>query len=107
MSKSLIKQATSKKSGTFKEFHMQQVKVYTWSSCPFCIRAKQFLVQKGVEFEEIVLDGKDDELQALRERTGFRTVPQIFIGEEMIGGFTEMMSLEQSGELESKLNGQN
>ncbi|NQZ00181.1 MAG: glutaredoxin 3 [Bdellovibrionales bacterium] len=84
---------------------MKPVKVYTWSNCPFCVRAKQFLSQKGVDFEEVVLDGKDDELQALRERTGFRTVPQIFIGEEMIGGFSDMMALEQAGELDSKLNG--
>lgn len=84
---------------------MKPVKIYTWSSCPFCIRAKSFLDSKNVEYEEVVLDGKDDELQQLRERTGQRTVPQIFVGDEMIGGFTEMMELDHSGELDNKLNG--
>jgi glutaredoxin 3 len=63
------------------------------------------LDSKNVEYEEVVLDGKDDELQQLRERTGQRTVPQIFVGDEMIGGFTEMMELDHSGELDNKLNG--
>jgi glutaredoxin 3 len=61
------------------------------------------LKRKGVAFEEINLDGRDDELQALRERTGLRTVPQIFIGEEMVGGFTELAALDSSGELDQKL----
>lgn len=84
---------------------MKPVKIYTWTYCPFCIRAKSFLDSKGVDYEEVVLDGKDDELQKLREQTGQRTVPQIFVGDEMIGGFSEMMGLEQSGELDKKLNG--
>ena len=87
-----------------KEIGMAKVKIYTWSTCPFCIRAKQFLNQKGVAFEELVLDGKDEELQQLRSRTGFRTVPQIFIGDKMIGGYTDMVALEQSGQLDELLN---
>jgi len=83
---------------------MKAVKLYTWTHCPFCVRAKEFLNSKGIDFEEVVLDGKDDELAKLREETGQRTVPQIFIGQEMIGGFTEMMDLEKTGELENKLN---
>jgi glutaredoxin 3 len=56
-----------------------------------------------VPFEEINLDGKDDELAELRARTGLRTVPQIFIGEKMIGGFSELAALDAKGELDPLL----
>ena len=65
------------------------VKIYLWTYCPYCIGAKKLLESKNIAFEEIVLDGKDDELRALREKTHHRTVPQIFIGEEFIGGFDQ------------------
>ena len=80
------------------------ITLYTKSSCPFCIRAKHLLESKGVNFEEIVLDDQPEELENLRERTGMHTVPQIFIGEELIGVFTELAQLEQKGELDDKLN---
>ena len=82
---------------------MPEVQVYTWSNCPFCIRAKDLLSRKGVPFKEIDLDGKDDELKALRERTGMRTVPQIFIGETHVGGFSELAALDAKGELDRML----
>lgn len=82
---------------------MVKVQVYTWSNCPYCVRAKDFLKKKGVAFEEIDLDGKDSELMALRERTGLRTVPQIFIGDTMIGGFNELAALDSKGELNKML----
>ncbi len=80
------------------------VRVYTWSNCPYCVRAIALLESKGIAFEEINLDGKDEELHALRTRTGWRTVPQIFIGEEMIGGYTDLAALEASGKLEKMLH---
>lgn len=79
---------------------MPSVKMYTWGSCPYCIRAKSLLSGKGIPFEEINLDGKDEELQALRNKTGQRTVPQIFIGEKMIGGFSDLVALDSKGELD-------
>lgn len=82
---------------------MQPVKVYTWSNCPYCVRAKNLLKQKGVPFEEINLDGKDAEFEALKERTGWRTVPQIFVGEKMVGGFTDLAELDSKGELDKLL----
>ena len=80
-----------------------KIQIYTWSNCPFCVRSKNLLKQKGVSFEEIDLDGKDDELKALRDRTGMRTVPQIFFDDELIGGFSELSALDQSGELDRRL----
>lgn len=83
---------------------MKNVVVYTKESCPFCVRAKSLLSQKGVPFTEHNLEGKPSELEALKKRTGWRTVPQIFIGEELIGGFSELAALENSGKLDEKLN---
>jgi glutaredoxin 3 len=82
------------------EVAMPSVKLYTWGACPFCIRAKALLSGKGIPFEEINLDGKDKELQELRNRTGQRTVPQIFIGDKLIGGFTDLAALDSNGELD-------
>ena len=79
---------------------MGKIQIYTKASCPYCIRAKQLLEGKGLPFEEINLEGKDEELQALRKRTNYFTVPQIFIGEKMIGGYTELAGLNASGELD-------
>jgi glutaredoxin 3 len=82
---------------------MSKVTVYTTSHCPYCVRAKEFLKRKGVAFEEINLEDDPEELNKLKNRTGLRTVPQIFIGEKLIGGFTDMQSLDQKGELDPLL----
>lgn len=82
---------------------MAKVTIYTKESCPYCVQAKQLLKNKGVAFEEINLENKPDELMALKQRTGMRTVPQIFIGEELIGGFTELRALETANTLDAKL----
>ena len=84
---------------------MVPVQVYTWSNCPYCVRAKDLLSRKGVAFEEINLDGKDKELADLKARTGFRTVPQIFINGKMIGGFQDLAQLDSKGELDPMLMG--
>jgi glutaredoxin 3 len=73
--------------------------VYTKESCPFCVRAKQLLNAKGLPFKEINLEGKEKELADLKARTGWRTVPQIFINDKLIGGFTELAALDAKGEL--------
>lgn len=87
----------------FLEVNMKDVIIYTWTVCPYCVRAKTLLTNKGVPFREINIDGQDDELQKLRAKTGMRTIPQIFIGDEFIGGFSELSALEKAGELDQKL----
>ena len=82
---------------------MAKVVIYTKESCPYCVRAKQLLQQKGVKFEEHNLEGKPEELEALKARTKWRTVPQIFINDQLIGGFTELLALETSRKLDSML----
>ena len=81
----------------------KEVRIYTTTHCPFCQRAKDLLNQKQIKHQVIDLTFNPQELSKLKERTGMRTVPQIFIGEELIGGFQELSKLEESGELNKKL----
>ncbi|MDQ8036811.1 MAG: glutaredoxin 3 [Pedobacter sp.] len=82
---------------------MARVVVYTTQVCPYCVRAKQLLKQKGAAFEEIDLSRDHEARMALVERTRMRTVPQIFINDEFIGGCDELYALERAGELDGKL----
>jgi len=82
---------------------MKSVKIYTTPYCPFCVRAKRLLERKGVGYEEIDVAGDDEARAALAERTGRRTVPQIFIGEVHVGGSDELYALEQEGKLDPML----
>jgi glutaredoxin 3 len=76
-----------------------RVHVYTTPSCPYCVRAKRLLEARGIPFVEIDV-AHDDVLRAeIMERTGRRTVPQIFIDERSIGGFEELAALDEAGEL--------
>ena len=84
---------------------MQAVKMYTTQVCPYCIRAKALLKQRGVEaIDEIRVDANPDERVKMMEITGRRTVPQIFIGERHVGGFDELHALDQQGGLMPLLN---
>ncbi len=79
---------------------MAPVKMYTTMVCPFCIRAKMLLKQRGVEeIEEIRIDLNPAERQAMMEQTGRRTVPQIFIGDTHVGGCDDLIALDQRGGL--------
>ena len=80
-----------------------KVDVYTTTFCPYCVRAKSFLESKGVSFTEHNLGNDPDKLMALKQRTGMRTVPQIFINDELIGGYDDMMALDSAGALDEKL----
>ncbi len=82
---------------------MKTVTVYTTAYCPYCVRAKSFLQGEGIPFTEVSLEGKPEEMKALKERTGLRTVPQIFFGEELIGGCDDLLALGRSGKLKDKL----
>lgn len=78
--------------------------MYTTAFCPFCTRAKNLLKKKDVPFTEIGVDGDPALRQQMMERSGGgRTVPQIFIDGESIGGSDELVALESSGELDRLL----
>jgi glutaredoxin 3 len=80
-----------------------KVVVYSKDYCPYCDRAKALLKSKGVPFEAIELQNHPGEFEKLKARTGLMTVPQIFIGEELIGGYTDMAALDREGVLDQKL----
>lgn len=81
---------------------MKKVTVYTTRYCPYCRMAKDLLKRKNIPFEEI--DVSDDEqFDALIDRTGFKTVPQIFFDDELIGGYEELAKLDESRRLKKKL----
>ncbi|AIE73137.1 MULTISPECIES: glutaredoxin 3 [unclassified Synechocystis] len=81
-----------------------KVEIYTWQTCPFCIRAKLLLWWKGVKFVEYKIDGDDQGRQAMAERSeGQRTVPQIFINNQGIGGCDQLYSLDSQGQLDPLL----
>lgn len=80
------------------------VEIYTWQTCPFCIRAKILLWWKGVNFTEYKIDGDGSARMKMAERAnGRRTVPQIFINNQHIGGCDDIYSLDSQGKLEPLL----
>jgi glutaredoxin 3 len=83
---------------------MAQVEMYSTAWCPYCARAKALLQKKGVAFVEIDID-KEPERRAemIRRAHGGRSVPQIFIDGEHIGGSDEMAALDRAGKLDTKL----
>lgn len=85
---------------------MSSVRVYSKSNCPYCVRAKALLTKKGVSFEEIDVE-RDDGLRTwLVEATGQRTVPQIFVGDRSLGGFSDVDALDREGKLDPILRGE-
>ena len=79
---------------------MNKVLMYTTQVCPFCIRAKSLLKQRGVEeIEEVRVDMDPSARARMMEITGRRTVPQIFIGNTHVGGCDDLMALDQKGGL--------
>lgn len=83
---------------------MTQVTIYTKPFCPYCVRAVSLLEKKGVEFTEIEAAFDPEKRQEMMQRAGGRaTFPQIFIGEEHIGGCDDMMALERDGKLDTLL----
>ena len=77
--------------------------IYTTQFCPYCVRARNLLDDKGVAYEEIAVDHDPQLRQEMLTRSGLNTVPQIWIGEQHIGGCDEMMLLERQGRLDEKL----
>ena len=83
---------------------MNPVTMYTTQVCPYCLRAKALLKQRGVEhIEEIRIDLDPAERLRMMERTGRRTVPQIYIGETHVGGCDDLIELDRAGGLNTLL----
>ena len=80
-----------------------KIEIYTWSRCPFCIRAKSLLDRKGVEYTEYCIDGDEVARSEMAERAGRRSLPQIFVDDHHIGGSDDIHALDRKGELDSLL----
>ncbi|MFT4767020.1 MAG: glutaredoxin 3 [Glaciecola sp.] len=80
------------------------VTLYSTRFCPYCVAAKRLLEAKGVSYQDIPVDGDPELRQQMSQRAGQRTVPQIWIGEEHVGGYTDLAALEQRGLLDGLLS---
>ena len=79
---------------------MQNITMYTTAICPYCVRAERLLRAKGItEIDKIRVDLEPERRIEMVQRTGRRTVPQIFIGETHVGGCDDLYALEHAGEL--------
>jgi len=82
-----------------------EVTIYTTRFCPFCVRAKQLLKSKKVDFKEIAVDFDGKLRKEMMKKSGQRTVPQIWIGKQHIGGCDDLFDLEYDGKLVGMLAG--
>ena len=82
------------------------VTLYSTAMCPYCVRAERLLEAKGVtDIEKIRVDLDPEQRTLMMQRTGRRTVPQIYIGDTHVGGFDDLYALDQAGGLSPLLNG--
>jgi glutaredoxin 3 len=77
--------------------------MYSKVPCPYCVSAKNFLNGKNIPFQEIDLTGKPEEIDRIKEETGWRTVPIILINGQLIGGYTDLKALDDQGQLDKLL----
>ncbi len=90
--------------GRYPEKIKANTEIYTWQTCPFCIKAKLLLWWKGVDFTEYKIDGDNQAREKMAERAnGKRTLPQIFINDNHIGGCDELYTLNGKGQLDGLL----
>ncbi|MDF2868392.1 MAG: grxC [Gammaproteobacteria bacterium] len=82
---------------------MSKIKIYTTEICPYCVRAKQLLDRKEVSYQEIRVDMEPAIREEMIKLSGRRTVPQIFINEQPVGGCDDLYALERAGELDKLL----
>ena len=80
-----------------------RVLMYATAACPFCQSAERLLVSKGVQIEKIRVDLEPERRAEMMKKSGRRTVPQIWIGEQHVGGSDELHALERAGELDPLL----
>jgi len=85
---------------------MKSITIYSLENCPYCVKAKSLLRAKGLEYTEVKVDrSNSDQVQALVKKTGMKTFPQIFFGDQLVGGYSELDELERNGKVEQLLAG--
>ena len=82
---------------------MPTVEIYTTETCPFCVRAKALFDEKGITYAEYGIEGQRDKMREMLKRCRQKTVPQIFIDDQHIGGYDELAELDADGRLNSLL----
>ncbi|GHD34203.1 glutaredoxin 3 [Parahalioglobus pacificus] len=83
---------------------MADVKMYTTRLCPYCMRARMLLESKGVAFTDIAVDADPELRREMMQLSGRHTVPQIWIGDQHVGGFDDIAALDRQGKLDELLN---
>jgi glutaredoxin 3 len=83
---------------------MTEVQIYATAICPYCVRARHLLERKGVAYQEIRVDRDRDQRKVMIQRSNRTTVPQIFIGDDHIGGYDDMAALDEAGKLDVLLH---
>jgi len=83
---------------------MKKVVIYSTRICPYCVRAKNFFTKKDIEYTEIMIDSDIALMREMIEKTGRKSVPQIFIGDYHVGGFDDLIEHDMDGKLEALLN---
>lgn len=83
---------------------MPEITIYTTSTCPYCVRAKQLFDRKGIEYKEINAEDEAVRDAMITKAGGRRTVPQIFIGDHHVGGCDDLYALDRDGKLDALLN---
>lgn len=83
---------------------MTNIVMYTTATCPYCVNAERLLISKGVkEINKVRIDLQPEKRDEMMQKTGRRTVPQIYIDERHIGGFDDLRALDMAGELDPLL----
>lgn len=75
------------------------VTIYSKDYCPYCVKAKALLTSLNIPFEEVDITSNPEIIEELSQKSGFRTVPQIFVGEKCLGGFSDIEKLNNEGKL--------
>lgn len=84
---------------------MKKIDIYTWTYCPFCIRAKRLFDKLGVSYEEHVIDHDREALAQLKEKTGVGSVPQIFVDGDFVGGCDDAYQIYRDGRFDEIFRG--
>lgn len=82
---------------------MAKIEIYTTNVCPYCVRAKQLFTTKGVDWTEISVEDADARMKMIERANGKRTVPQIFINDQHIGGCDDLYAMEREKKLDALL----
>lgn len=81
---------------------MKKVTLYSMNNCPFCVRAKGLLTQRGIAYETVMIDDwSDDQWDEFAKKSGMKTVPQVYVDDRLIGGFTQLAEVDAKDQLAS------